>query len=109
MSPPLLVLDGAPPSELKSGIVNSTRVRFRWQVLPSETKLRARSGVSPIVRNFAGAFFRPRSSTKLANAASNLLAQHQCENIAGSMERRCFCGREFSGATPPLQSKFLRK
>jgi hypothetical protein len=26
MSPPLLVLDGAPPSELKSGIVNSTRV-----------------------------------------------------------------------------------
>jgi hypothetical protein len=59
MSPPLLVLDGAPPSELKSGIVNSTRVRFRWQVLPSETKLRARSGVSPIVRNFAGAFFRP--------------------------------------------------
>jgi hypothetical protein len=52
MSPPLLVLDGAPPSELKSGIVNSTRIRFRCQVLPSETKLRGRSGVSPILRNF---------------------------------------------------------
>ena len=47
MSPPLLVLDGAPPSELKSGIVNSTRVRFRWRLSLSETKLRARSGFSP--------------------------------------------------------------
>jgi hypothetical protein len=56
--PPLLVLDGAPPPELKSGIVNSTRVRFRWQILLSETKLRARSGVSPIVKVFFGAFSR---------------------------------------------------
>jgi hypothetical protein len=59
MSPPLLVLDGAPPSELKSGIVNSTRIRFRCQVLPSETKLRGRSGVSPILRIFFDAFSRP--------------------------------------------------
>ena len=56
MSPPLLVLDGAPPSELKSGIVNPVRFRFRRKVLPSETKLRAQSGFPPILRNFFDAF-----------------------------------------------------
>jgi hypothetical protein len=62
-------------------------------------------GGFPHSPKFCRRVFPARSSTKLANAASKLLAQHQCENIAGSMERRCFCGREFSGATPPLQSK----
>jgi len=47
MSPPLLVLDGPPPSELKSVIVNSTRVRVRRQTLPSETKLTTQSGFPP--------------------------------------------------------------
>jgi hypothetical protein len=56
MSPPLLVLDGALPSELKSGIVNSIGVRFRAKVLPSETKLRRRSGFSPTQGNFFNAF-----------------------------------------------------
>ena len=62
MSPPLLVLDGAPPSELKSGIVNSTGIRSRWEVLPSETKLTRRSGVSPILRNIFSTRFPTRNS-----------------------------------------------
>ena len=84
MSPPLLVLDGAPPSELQSGIVNSTRVRFRCQVLPSETKLRGRSGISPILRNFFRRVFPAKNSCQLANATSKLSTEHPCEDIAGS-------------------------
>lgn len=56
MSPPLLVLDGAPPSELKSVIVNSRRVRARRQTLPSETKLTTQSGFPPCSRSWRFVF-----------------------------------------------------
>ena len=54
MSPPLLMLDGAPPSEFKSVIMNSKKVRLCRSMVPSETRLTIGWGFPPSCGTFLG-------------------------------------------------------
>jgi hypothetical protein len=72
MSPPLLVLDGESPSELKSVIVNSRRVRARRQTLPSETKLTVQSGFPPCCGFLLNPISWSTIGTRLGKPASKI-------------------------------------